>query len=42
MNENYTIGQLAKAASVNVETIRHFERRDLIAQPAKPVQGYRT
>jgi len=27
MNENYTIGQLAKAASVNVETIRYYERR---------------
>jgi MerR family mercuric resistance operon transcriptional regulator len=42
MNENHTIGQLAKAAGVNVETIRYYERRGLIAQPAKPVQGYRT
>lgn len=42
MNENHTIGQLAKAAGVNVETIRYYERRGLIAQPTKPMQGYRT
>ena len=27
---DYTIGQLAKAAEVNVETIRYYERRGLI------------
>ncbi|GGB69416.1 Hg(II)-responsive transcriptional regulator [Shewanella inventionis] len=42
MNENHTIGQLAKAASVNVETIRYYERRGLICQPPKPAEGYRT
>ena len=42
MNENYTIGQLAKAAGVNVETIRYYERRGLISQPPKPAEGYRT
>ena len=42
MNENYTIGQLAEAASVNVETIRYYERRGLIAQPPKPTEGSRT
>ena len=33
MNENHTIGQLAKAAEVNVETIRYYERRGLIRVP---------
>ena len=42
MNENHTIGQLAKAAEVNVETIRYYERRGLISQPPKPAEGYRT
>ncbi len=37
----YTIGQLAKTATVNVETIRYYERRGLIAQPPKPPEGYR-
>ena len=38
----YTIGQLAKAAGVNVEFIRYYERCGLITQPPKPAQGYRT
>lgn len=38
----YTIGQLAKVATVNVETIRYYERRGLIVQPPKPTGGYRT
>lgn len=42
MNENHTIGQLAKTAGVNVETIRYYERRGLIRQPPKPAEGYRT
>ena len=29
-----TIGKLAAAAGVNVETVRYYERRGLIAQPA--------
>ena len=37
----YTIGQIAKQADVNVETIRYYERKGLIEQPAKPMQGYR-
>ncbi len=37
----YTIGQLAKAAGVNVETIRYYERQQLILQPDKPSEGYR-
>ncbi|MAZ90014.1 MAG: Hg(II)-responsive transcriptional regulator [Cellvibrionaceae bacterium] len=37
----FTIGQLAKTAGVNVETIRYYERQQLIEQPDKPLQGYR-
>ena len=36
-----TIGNLAKAANVNVETIRYYERIGLIEQPVKPDQGFR-
>ncbi|HAM20256.1 MAG TPA: MerR family transcriptional regulator, partial [Alteromonas macleodii] len=32
----YVIGQLAKLASVNVETVRYYERCGLIEQPQKP------
>jgi len=35
------ISQLAKAAAVNVETIRYYVRRGLISQPDKPSHGYR-
>ncbi len=36
-----TIGELAEAAGVGVETIRFYERRNLISQPARPQSGYR-
>lgn len=36
-----TIGALAKAAGVNVETVRYYERIGLIEQPPKPEQGFR-
>jgi MerR family mercuric resistance operon transcriptional regulator len=36
-----TIGQLAKAADVNVETIRYYQRIGLITEPEKPGQGFR-
>jgi MerR family mercuric resistance operon transcriptional regulator len=36
-----TIGQLANKAEVNVETIRYYERRGLIARPDQPATGYR-
>lgn len=35
----FTIGRLAKAANVNVETIRFYERRGLVAQPPRPAGG---
>jgi MerR family copper efflux transcriptional regulator len=31
----YTIGELAKKAGVNVETIRFYERKKILAQPSK-------
>jgi len=34
-----TIGRLAKAAGVGVETIRFYQRRGLIEQPRKPEGG---
>lgn len=36
-----TIGQLAKQAQVNVETVRYYERRGLIPEPHRRESGYR-
>jgi MerR family transcriptional regulator, copper efflux regulator len=36
-----TIGQLAKAANVGVETVRFYERKGLLAMPARQPSGYR-
>ena len=36
------ISELAKVAGINIETIRYYERRDLIERPIKPMQGHRT
>jgi Hg(II)-responsive transcriptional regulator len=35
------IGQLAEQARVNVETVRFYERRGLIAEPERTPAGYR-
>ena len=35
MNEQMTIGKLANQANVNVETVRFYERKGLLNQPAK-------
>lgn len=37
----FTIGFLAKAAEVNIETIRYYQRIRLITEPIKPLQGFR-
>jgi len=37
----YTISKLAKEANVGVETIRFYERKGLLKQTIKPMQGYR-
>lgn len=36
--ETLTIGRLAKAADVGIETIRYYQQRELLPQPA-PTQG---
>ena len=36
-----TIGGLAKAANVSVETIRYYQRRGLIPEPQRPPGGIR-
>jgi MerR family copper efflux transcriptional regulator len=36
-----TIGRLADRAGVHVETIRYYERRGLLAEPARSESGYR-
>ncbi|HHJ34887.1 MAG TPA: MerR family transcriptional regulator [Gammaproteobacteria bacterium] len=36
-----TIGQLAKAVGINVETVRYYQRIGLIEKPATPLRGYR-
>ena len=40
--DTLTIGKLAKAADVNIETIRYYQRVGLISEPEKPNSGYRT
>lgn len=37
-----TIGRVAEAAGVGVETVRFYERKGLIEQPEKPPSGRRT
>ncbi len=36
-----TIGQVATAADVNIQTIRYYERRGLFAVPKRTPAGYR-
>jgi len=40
-NKKLTISVAAEQADVNVETIRYYQRIDLIDEPAKPPSGYR-
>ncbi len=39
--KSLTIGQLARLAKVNVETIRYYQRIGLLTEPTKPASGYR-
>jgi MerR family mercuric resistance operon transcriptional regulator len=41
MREVLTIGEVAKAAEIGVETIRFYEREGLIAEPPRRASGYR-
>jgi len=39
MSPDMTIGRLARAAGINIETIRYYQRRGLLALPRKPAGG---
>lgn len=39
--ESLRIGQVAERAGVHVETLRYYERRGLLAEPARTPAGYR-
>ena len=39
--ESLSIGQLAKKAKVNIQTVRYYERRGLIPEPPRRESGYR-
>ena len=41
MSETLTIGALAKAANVHIETVRYYQRRGLLREPARPLNGIR-
>ena len=41
MAQTYTISRLAAAAEVNVETVRYYQRRRLMPEPARPAGGTR-
>ena len=41
MAKPLTIGFLANAANVSIETIRYYQRVGLIQEPPKPATGYR-
>jgi len=38
---NLTIGAVAKACGVGVETVRYYQRRGLLAEPDRPTGGVR-
>ena len=41
MSQSYTIASLADAAGVNLETVRYYQRRGLMPEPARPLGGIR-
>jgi MerR family mercuric resistance operon transcriptional regulator len=41
MEQRFTIGKVAAAAGVNVETIRFYHRRGLLLEPEKETGGFR-
>lgn len=41
MKSRLTIGKLAEAAGVGIETVRFYQRRGLLAEPKRPASGYR-
>src|ERR1700739_3988394 len=41
MSQTFTIGRLAKAAEVNIDTVRFYERQGLLAPAPRTSGGYR-
>jgi len=41
MDTGLTIGRLAAAAEVNVETVRYYQRRGLLREPTRPMGSVR-
>ncbi|MCW8834543.1 MAG: MerR family transcriptional regulator [Colwellia sp.] len=41
MGKTMTIGKLASAVGISVETIRFYQRQGLVIQPEKPLNGFR-
>jgi Hg(II)-responsive transcriptional regulator len=41
INNPMTIGRLARHAGVGIDTIRFYERRGLLPEPARTLSGYR-
>jgi MerR family copper efflux transcriptional regulator len=39
--DGLTIGEIAEQAKVHIETLRYYERRELIATPPRSVSNYR-
>ncbi|MEO7208044.1 MAG: MerR family transcriptional regulator [Steroidobacteraceae bacterium] len=39
--EKFTIGHIARAAGVHIETVRYYQRRGLVDLPAKRARGFR-
>src|SRR5437016_870017 len=40
-SKSLTIGQLAREAGINLETVRYYERRGLLLKPPRTASGYR-
>ena len=41
MSTTFSIGKLAKRTGVNIDTVRFYERRELLPEPERKPSGYR-